>query len=155
LKLTKSGGVHVPSQQHNKIQTPRPSIADQCNTMHSGDRPENLVIEIDSLADMVSRIVGAKIGGANIPITSADELAKLLADIREELPEIPATKNVINTLDAAIELAFLHTPVYQDAFKIYKLDLTGRMYNATSAYEVMRETLLSVSRSKAKAKSDE
>jgi hypothetical protein len=145
----------VPSQQHNKTPTPQPSIADQCNTMHSDDRPENLVIEIDSLADMVSRIVGAKIGGANIPITSADELAKLLADIREELSEIPGTQNIINTLDAAIELVFSHTPVYQDAFKIYKLDITGRMYNATSAYEVMRETLLSVSRSKAKTKSGE
>jgi hypothetical protein len=153
--LAKSGGIHVPSQQHNKTPTPQPSIADKCNTMHSGDRPDGLLIEIDSLADMVSRIVGAKIGGANIPITSADELAKLLADIREELPEIPGTQNIINTLDAAIELAFLHTPVYQDAFKIYKLDITGRMYNATSAYEIMRETLLSVSRSKAKTKSGE
>jgi hypothetical protein len=131
------------SQQDKETQAPKPSIADKCNISMPGNDIE-LVTDIESLTDSVCRIVGAKTGHADIPITSADELAKLLSDIRKELPENSDTQIVINTLDIAIELAFLHSPVYQEAFEIFSLDLTGEIRHASSAYEVIHKALLSV-----------
>jgi hypothetical protein len=49
----------------------------------------------------------------------------------------------INTIDAAIELAFLYSPVYKDAFEIYMLDLTGRIMGGDAAYDAMHRALLS------------
>jgi hypothetical protein len=130
------------SQQHNSAQVPQQGIADKCNVTMNTDRLDELVIEIDALSDTISRIVGAKVRECSIPMTSADELARLLSDIREDLPKTPATQKAINTFDAAIELAFLYSPVYKEAFEIYKLDLTGRIIGGDAAYEVIHQALL-------------
>jgi hypothetical protein len=84
------------SQHDNTTQAPKLSIADKCAVTMNGHRLDELVIEIDALSDTVSRIVGAKVRGGRIPITSADEFARLLADIRDDLPKTPDTQKAIN-----------------------------------------------------------
>jgi hypothetical protein len=143
------------AQQHNSAQVPQLGIADKCNITINGDRLDDLVIEIDALSDSVSRIVGAKAGESSIPMTSADELARLLSDIREDLPKTPANQKAINTLDAAIELAFLHSPVYKEAFEIYRLDLTGRIIGGDAAYDLIHAALLSALGKKADTEESE
>jgi hypothetical protein len=137
------------SQQQNKTQTSKLSIADKCAVTFNGDRLDELIMEMDNLSDTVSRIVGAKIGKAKRTTTPADELAGLLADLREDLPQTSDTQNIINTLDAAIELAFLHSPVYKDAFEIYQLGLTGRMHGKRTAYQAIHKVLLTARGKKA------
>ena len=66
----------------------------------------------------------------------------MLADIRDDLPKTSDTQKAINTLDAAIELAFLHSPVYKDAFEIYRLDLTGCIIGGNAAYDLIHAALL-------------
>jgi hypothetical protein len=117
------------------------SIADKCAVTFNGHRLHELVTEIDNLADTVCRIVGSKTGGARIPISAADELARFLADIKDEVPELESTRLVHNTLDAAIELAFLHSQVYKDAFEIFRLDCVGQLRGAATAFELVREAL--------------
>ena len=143
------------SQHHNSAQVPQLGIADKCNVTMNTDRLDELVIEIDALSDSVSRIVGVKVGESSIPMTSADELARLLSDIREDLPITPATRKTINTLDTAIELAFLYSPVYKEAFEIYRLDLTGRIIGGNAAYELIHQALLSALGKKAKTEESE
>jgi hypothetical protein len=131
------------SQHNNMTQASKLSIADKCAITINGDRLDELLMEIDALSDSVSRIIGAKVEQCHIPITSADELARVLADIHKGLPKTPDTQKAINTLDAAIELAFLHSPVYQEAFKLYRLDITGRIVGGDAAYEVIHQALQS------------
>jgi hypothetical protein len=137
------------SQQENHTQAPTLSIADKCNVTMNGHRLDELIVEIDSLCDTVCHIVGAKVGESRIPTTSADELSRILASLDDEMEQGDKQK-VVNTLHTTIELAFLHSPVYREAFEIYKLDLTGRMYGASSAYEAIHESLLSALGTKAK-----
>jgi hypothetical protein len=39
-------------------------------------------------------------------------------------------------------LAFLHSPVYKEAFAIYQLGLTGRMHGKDTAYQAIHKALL-------------
>jgi hypothetical protein len=130
------------SEQENKTQVSKLSIADKCAVTFNGDSLDELIMEMDNLSDTVCRIIGAKTGKAKRATTPADELAGLLADIREDLPQTSDTQNIINTLDAAIELAFLHSPVYKEAFAIYQLGLTGRIHGKDTAYQAIHKALL-------------
>jgi hypothetical protein len=105
---------------------------------------DEIIMEIDDLCDTVSRIVGAKVQHADIPIASADELAKLFVSLRDEIADNREPEKAVNTLNTAIELAFLHSPAYKDAFEIYKLDLCGGLHQACSAYEAIHEVLQTV-----------
>jgi len=118
------------------------SIADKCAVTFNGDALGELIESMDILSDMVCRIVGAKSGGADIPIAPADELARLLASVRDEVEDNGDTTKAVNTLNAAIELAFLHSPVYKDAFEIFTLDAASHLCSVSSAYQGMHELLL-------------
>jgi len=143
------------SQHNNTTQAPKLSIADKCAVTINGDGLDKLIVEIDALSDSVCRIVGAKVEKSHIPITSADELSKLLADIQKSLPKTPSTQKTINTLEAAIELAFLHSPVYKEVFELYRLDITGRIVGGDAAYEVIHQALLSALGKKANSEESE
>lgn len=130
------------SQQDRPPQAPdtsRLSIADKCAVSYY--KVDDTLVEYDGLAAFVSSAIGAyHKTGTRHPSTPADELAQLLTIIKTAIDENEDRQKVRRTLDAAVELAFLHTPVYRMALELYRLEQSQRSYDA-HPYEVLSAAL--------------
>jgi hypothetical protein len=104
---------------------------------------ENSLYELTTLAGCISRAVGAITKeNSGILETPADNLSHLLITIKKaiEINTEKSRKDAIAVIDAAVELAFLHSPAYRAALKLFEIDHSCAMASGDerNAFEVIR-----------------
>ncbi len=126
------------SPREEKKQTARLSIADRCAVTYNRNGLDAILLETDNLADTISRAVGAKQPPerARGDLSPAYELASLLMQIRRGI--VADDPRSLPTLDAAIELAFLHSETYRLALELFRLDLSNELVSESgSAHDLL------------------
>ncbi len=125
---------------------PHLSIADRCAVTYNHNGLDAILLETDNLADAISRTIGAKAAPdcARGDLSPAYELASLLSQIRCGIVE--GDRRTLPTIDAAIELAFLHSGTYRLALQIFTIEASGRFItphevSGSDAFEMLGNLL--------------
>lgn len=115
------------------------------------DLTEHL-FEPELLSVYIAEILGIdSLDQCRIPVTPADQLARLLMDFKEAVSaDDRKRRQAIEMMDRAIELCFISTPAYKAALHLYKLELAGEVYagawreGALSDADSLYETLTAI-----------
>ena len=93
------------------------------------DLAEHL-FEPELLSVYIAEILGVdSLDQCRIPITPADQLARLLIDFKEAVSADDRKRlQAIEMMERAIELCFISTPAYKAALDLYKMELAGEVY---------------------------